>query len=159
MNPLPWKETRGKKLSNSWRKAICKPKIYKSLLSGEIGDNCLLLLLKTLIIFRLLFMWLRWVLVEVHSIFDFCVACGIFSCHMWMLSCIMWDVVPWPEIETRAPALGVWSLSHWTTREVPAFFSFVRRENYFPHSSTIGYPATCIRQLTWLSSHCLRSQN
>ena len=27
----------------------------------------------------------------------------------------MWDVVPWPGIELRPPALGVWSLSHWTT--------------------------------------------
>ena len=35
------------------------------------------------------------------------------------LSCGMWDLVPWPGIEPRPPALGVWSLSHWTTREVP----------------------------------------
>ena len=30
----------------------------------------------------------------------------------------MWDLVPWPGIEPRPPALEVWSLSHWTTREV-----------------------------------------
>ena len=35
------------------------------------------------------------------------------------LSCYMWDLVPWPGIELRA-LLGVWSLSHWTTRDVPA---------------------------------------
>ena len=35
------------------------------------------------------------------------------------LSCGMWDQVPWPGIKPRAPALGAWSLSHWTTREVP----------------------------------------
>ena len=34
------------------------------------------------------------------------------------LSCSMWDLVPWPGIEPGAPALRVWSLSHWTTREV-----------------------------------------
>ena len=35
--------------------------------------------------------------------------CGIFSCGMW-------DLVPWPGIEHRPPALGVWNLSHWITR-------------------------------------------
>ena len=35
------------------------------------------------------------------------------------LSCSMWDLVPWPGIEPRSPALGAWSLSHWTTMEVP----------------------------------------
>ena len=37
------------------------------------------------------------------------------------LSCSMWDLVSWPGIEPRPPALGVWSLSCWTTREVPQF--------------------------------------
>ena len=31
----------------------------------------------------------------------------------------MWDLVPWPGIEPSPLALGAWSLSHWTTREVP----------------------------------------
>ena len=31
----------------------------------------------------------------------------------------MWDLVPQPGIEPRPPALGVWSLTHWTTKEVP----------------------------------------
>ena len=31
----------------------------------------------------------------------------------------MQDLVPWPRIEPGPPALGAWSLSHWTTREVP----------------------------------------
>ena len=31
----------------------------------------------------------------------------------------MWDLVPRPGIEPGPPALGVWSLTHWTTREVP----------------------------------------
>ena len=37
---------------------------------------------------------------------------------MWTLSCDTWDLVPWPGIEPRSPALGAWSLSHWA-REVP----------------------------------------
>ena len=40
---------------------------------------------------------------------------------MWNLSCSIWDLVPWPGIEPRSPALGVWSLSQWSTREVPVF--------------------------------------
>ena len=35
------------------------------------------------------------------------------------LSCGMWDLVPWPGIEPRPLAVGVRSLSHWTTREDP----------------------------------------
>ena len=31
----------------------------------------------------------------------------------------IWDLVPWLGIEPRPPALGAWSLSHWTIREVP----------------------------------------
>ena len=33
----------------------------------------------------------------------------------------MWDLVPWPGIELRPPALGAWSLNPWTTREVPVW--------------------------------------
>ena len=48
-------------------------------------------------------------------------ACRILglSCSMQTFSCGTWDLVPWPGIEPRLPALGVQSLSHWTTREVP----------------------------------------
>ena len=54
-----------------------------------------------------LFIWLHWVLVA---------ACRIFSCGMW-------DLAPWPGIKPRPLALGAWSLSHWTTREVLRFIS------------------------------------
>ena len=53
-----------------------------------------------------LFIWLPWVLVAAHKIF----------------SCGMWDLVPWPWIEPRPPALGVWNLNPWSTRE--ALFNF-----------------------------------
>ena len=52
------------------------------------------------------------------------VACGIFSCGMQTLSCGMRDLVPWPGVEPRPPALGAWSLSHWTIREVPLSIYF-----------------------------------
>ena len=35
-----------------------------------------------------------------------------------------WDLVPWPGIEPRAPALGAPSLSHWLTRRVPWVLRF-----------------------------------
>ena len=38
------------------------------------------------------------------------------------LSCSMWDLVPWPGIEPGSLLLGMWSLSHWSTREVPDTF-------------------------------------
>ena len=38
----------------------------------------------------------------------------------------MWDLLPWPGIEPWTPALGTQSLSHWTTREVPAVSSHGR---------------------------------
>ena len=39
-------------------------------------------------------------------------ACKLFLSHG------MWDLVPWPGMEPGPPALGVQSLSHWTTRDV-----------------------------------------
>ena len=36
----------------------------------------------------------------------FITGCGIFSCGMWTLGWSMWDLVPWPGIEPRPPALG-----------------------------------------------------
>ena len=39
-------------------------------------------------------------------------------------SCHMWDLIPWPGIKPRPPALGAWSLSHWTTTEVSWVFFF-----------------------------------
>ena len=35
------------------------------------------------------------------------------------LSCGTWDLLPWPGMEPRPPALGAQSLIHWTSREVP----------------------------------------
>ena len=69
-------------------------------------DNCLLI---KKYIYIYLFIWL-------HLVLD--AACRIFPFGMWTLSCSMWDLVPWPGIEPRPPALETWSLSHWTPKEV-----------------------------------------
>ena len=50
------------------------------------------------------------------------------------LSCSLGDLVPWPRIEPRPPALGAQSLSHWTTREVSHLFLKVLS---VPHPSFI----------------------
>ena len=42
------------------------------------------------------------------------------SCSMQSLSCDMCVLVPW--IEPGPPALGVWSLCHWTTRDFPSSY-------------------------------------
>ena len=31
----------------------------------------------------------------------------------------MWDLIPPPGVEPVPPALGVWSLNHWSARKVP----------------------------------------
>ena len=38
------------------------------------------------------------------------------------LSCSMWDLVPWPGIEPWPPALGAWSLSHWSIGKSLSYF-------------------------------------
>ena len=47
-----------------------------------------------------------------------CVACG--------------PLVPQPGIEPRPPALGVWSLNPWTTREIPSFYCSINIANQCP---------------------------
>ena len=46
----------------------------------------------------------------------------------------MRDLVPWPWIEPGPPALGAWSLNHWTTREVPShhFLTFLTSHPFHP---------------------------
>ena len=69
-----------------------------------------------------LFIWLHQVLIVAHRIFI--VAGRIFNFNRPTLSCGIWDLVPWPGIEPGSPALGVQSLSHWSTREVPLMAPF-----------------------------------
>ena len=35
-------------------------------------------------------------------------------CRVVLAPCGKWDLVPWPGIEPGLPALGTWSLRHWT---------------------------------------------
>ena len=42
------------------------------------------------------------------------------------LSCSIQDLVLWPGIEPGPPALRLWSLSHWATKEVPQMVYFCK---------------------------------
>ena len=53
-------------------------------------------------------------------IFVFYLAVLDLSHHIWDLFCCgMWEIVPQPGIKSRTkpPALGLWSLCHWTTSQ------------------------------------------
>ena len=56
-----------------------------------------------------------------HLLFFFLIKKKFIYLAVLCLSCGTWDLVPWPGIEPGPPAIGPGSLSHWTSREVPAF--------------------------------------
>ena len=73
------------------------------------------------------FIWLCRVLVVSHETFlsllqhaeSLVAACELLVAVFKLInSCDMWNLVPWPGMELRPPALGAQSLSHWTTTEV-----------------------------------------
>ena len=67
----------------------------------------------------LLFIWPCQVLVEAHGIFL------KISYDIWILSCGLWDLVPWPGMEPGPLALGAGSLSLWTPRKSQQWFLFL----------------------------------
>ena len=79
------------------------------MLSGQLFGGGWLFLLKPV--------WLLWALAAARGVFS-CKIVSIFSCGTVVLSCSMQDLVPRPGIEPRLLALGLWSVNHWTTREV-----------------------------------------
>ena len=56
--------------------------------------------------------------VHLHRFLAVALRASIFIAACWILSSGMWDLAPWPGIKPKPPALGVQSLSHWTSREV-----------------------------------------
>ena len=98
--------------------------------------------------------WRR-VLTAVCKIFDLC--CSLWglrwSLGSWLAACILlvvtrrifdvpcsvWDLVPWPRIEPRPPALGAQSLNHWTTREfLQWMFKAIRPGGFTQEASVDG---------------------
>ena len=68
--------------------------------------------------------------------------------HAESFSCGIWELGPWPGIDIRPPALGVWSLSHWTSREVqtslePLSFYCLNRSYGIEFCKTALYLCKC----------------
>ena len=92
----------------------------------------------------------------------FVMACRIFSCSIWTLSCSRWDLVPWPGINPGPPALGMWSFSLRTIREVPlspflpVFFFFHRSPSAILHKPVsllqFSYLSSCSEQASKLTN-------
>ena len=60
---------------------------------------------------------------------------------MRALGCDMRDLVPQPGFEAGPPALRAWSLSHWTTSEVPRFsFKYMFGVQLLSHCPTFCDP-------------------
>ena len=56
----------------------------------------------------------------------------------------MWDLVPWSGIKPGPPALKIWSISHWTTREVPEFyFKSIKFSSVIQSCPTLCDPMNC----------------
>ena len=99
-----------------------RPGVLQFMGSQRVGHNWATELNWIYFHFLYLFIYLIWL----HWIFV--VACRMFRCGMWTLSCGLWDLVPWLGIELGSPALGAQSLNPWTTREVPHWYIY---EIYF----------------------------
>ena len=66
--------------------------------------------------------------------------------QLWNLSCRMWDLVPWPGIEPRPPALWEHCLSYWTIRDVPTTLSFLALVPELP-GRCVSYTLLCFPAL------------
>ena len=103
-----------------------------------------------LTLFFFFFFLLGRVLVAAHGIFDL-------RCSMQTLSCGMWDLVPRPGIKPGPPALGMWSLSHWTIREVPqGVFKWQGLWSQVSEQSGCGENVICLNSRTAASFPQLR---
>ena len=78
------------------------------------------------------------------------------GCGMQTSSCSLWYLVPQPGIKIGSPVLGPWSLSHWTTKEVPVNWILKTRNitssfTMFTFYVLVGEPQ---RFSTWAQKTC-----
>ena len=57
----------------------------------------------------------------------------IFFFNLLLVLHSMWDLVSWLGIEPSPPTLAVWSLNHWTMREVPKIMLQKTGINFWIH--------------------------
>ena len=67
------------------------------------------------------------------------------------LSCGMWDLVPWPEIQPGSPALRMKSLSRWTTWEIPTDIIIIVNASGWP----LVVPSRLLRVLRFCRLHLI----
>ena len=106
---------------------------------------CLQLFCLLYIYFFSLFIWL-------HQIF--LAACKIFGFSMQTLNCGIWDLFPCSGRELRAPALGVWSLSHWAIREVPPCHNLKISNNFLQKALHVHFPLSAINYVCMAHDAC-----
>ena len=105
-----------------WLNVYCLCAIVKStdakLNHGKLGTDCAKTFWGTRVetstwIFK------QWMYSFIEAVQGLGCTCRYPWLSLWTLSCGLWDLALWPEIEPGPRALGVWSLSHRNTRETP----------------------------------------
>ena len=86
------------------------------LFSFFLGAHSLKVFIIIIIYLFNLFIWLRQVLVTACTIFIAARRICVVACELLVVAVESSSLT---RDQTRPPALGAWSLSHWTTREVP----------------------------------------
>ena len=99
---------RRKLISDTNHKDQLRTDFCQHCLRVNCQDSSVHLIIMTLHIFRIL---------KFLSLLIFYIYILIWLCWVLVAACRIW--VPWLGIKPWAPALGVQSVSHWTTREVP----------------------------------------
>ena len=96
--------------------------------------------------------WLFSLFIWLHQIF--LAACKIFGFSMQTLNCGIWDLFPCSGRELRAPALGVWSLSHWAIREVPPCHNLKISNNFLQKALHVHFPLSAINYVCMAHDAC-----
>ena len=75
---------------------------------------------------------------------------SVMACELF-LSCSTWDLISWPETGPGPPALGAWSLGHWTSREALVTELLTVIFPHFPRGTHILL--VYVFQIRWFFSH------
>ena len=101
-------------------KSYCSPSGYKHV-NSKLFHSLLMCVASSFLMLEPDFGWKSCYLCRESWHLDFILKLFIYL-TMPGLSYGIWDLLPWRGVELRPPALGAWSLSHWTTKEVPGDF-------------------------------------
>ena len=108
-------------------KSCCRQDVseWACLCSSELYLWALTFWFFTVTCHKLLFFWKNnsIIIILLKKLCIYLIALDL-NCCMQAFHWGMWDLGPWPGVELGPLALGVQSLSHWTTREVPILLIF-----------------------------------